>query len=1052
MRNLLILTGITLLFTAASTSAVAALPDDASPSREILDAAGITGGLVVHLGCGDGRLTAALRADDGFVVQGLDSDGARIHEARKYLQSKNLYGKVSVTRWSGRRLPYTDNLVNLVVAEDLGEVPMVEVMRVLAPGGVAYVKDKAAWKKTVKPRPDEIDHWSHFFHDATGNPVATDRRVGPPRHTQWEDGPRAGRSHENMSSVSAVLSAGGRVFSIMDEGPLASIHLPSRWFLTARDAFNGVTLWKKPIAIWQSRFFNLKNGPFQLPRRMVASDDRVYVTLGLYEPLSEIDAASGRVVRTFESTKHAEEVLLCDGKLVVVVNDDKQAIPYTVKSRTRAGHTIAVEAARSIVVIDTKSGRPIWTKQAGSVTPMTTVADAGRVFFHNDTGIRCLDLASGDMLWQAPMKRDYRLATNFSPSLLVKGKVVCYCDNRQLTAFAVSNGKRLWTVDCKVSTYRSPIAVCVINGVVWLPQSISWNKNTRDRTEGSLVGYELLTGKKVQEVPVDVEQGVGVCHHRCSMPKATDKYLITSWPGIEFTDTTTGKMRASHWVRGACLFGTMPANGLVYAPPNPCACYPEGKLNGFQVMAPARQPGTEAQEQKAGNRLERGPAFDASNSRPSALDARPNADWPTFRHDAERSGSTSISIPSELKRKWMVKVGGKLTQPIVAEGKLFVASIDTHTIHALDVASGRGLWKFTAGARIDSPPTYHRGTVIFGSRDGNVHCVKSDTGQLVWTFTASRTDRQVVSFGQLESPAPVSGSVLVHGNSVYFAAGKSAFLDDGIYLYRLNPVTGAKLSETRIYLLDSDGRQPQINWLSMPGALPDVLSSDGEYVYMRHLAFGLDGQPAGNPGNDHLYSPNGFLDHSGFHRSFWNYGKGTFKSRVGVGTGAGPGSKMIVMDKAKLFHFGRSRALGAMMRGEEQFVLSSTLRMSSDARVPSAKPRRRGDTKKKNGKKGDGAKGPAAGVWAGASPVQVRAMVLAGDKLFVAGPKGDWMRSLDAFEGRQGIALVAVSTSTGKTIADFPIPSLPVFDGMSAANESLYLSLQDGSIACLAGQ
>ena len=37
-------------------------------AEQILEAAGVTGGLVVHLGCGDGQLTAALRANEGFVV------------------------------------------------------------------------------------------------------------------------------------------------------------------------------------------------------------------------------------------------------------------------------------------------------------------------------------------------------------------------------------------------------------------------------------------------------------------------------------------------------------------------------------------------------------------------------------------------------------------------------------------------------------------------------------------------------------------------------------------------------------------------------------------------------------------------------------------------------------------------------------------------------------------------------------------------------------------------------------------------------------------------
>ena len=46
-------------------------------AEQILEASGIQGGLVVHLGCGDGKLTAALRAGDSFLVHGLDADADR---------------------------------------------------------------------------------------------------------------------------------------------------------------------------------------------------------------------------------------------------------------------------------------------------------------------------------------------------------------------------------------------------------------------------------------------------------------------------------------------------------------------------------------------------------------------------------------------------------------------------------------------------------------------------------------------------------------------------------------------------------------------------------------------------------------------------------------------------------------------------------------------------------------------------------------------------------------------------------------------------------------
>ncbi len=59
-------------------------------------------------------------------------------EIREHIRELGVCGPVSVERFDGKRLPYAENLVNLVVAEDLGGVTMEETMRVLVPGGVVY--------------------------------------------------------------------------------------------------------------------------------------------------------------------------------------------------------------------------------------------------------------------------------------------------------------------------------------------------------------------------------------------------------------------------------------------------------------------------------------------------------------------------------------------------------------------------------------------------------------------------------------------------------------------------------------------------------------------------------------------------------------------------------------------------------------------------------------------------------------------------------------------------------------------------------------------------
>jgi len=82
-----------------------------------------------------------------------------IETARKHIQSLGSYGPVSVIRWTSDHLPYVDNLVTLLVSENPGEIPMDEIMRVLAPLGVAYMKRDGHWARTVKPWPKDIDEW-----------------------------------------------------------------------------------------------------------------------------------------------------------------------------------------------------------------------------------------------------------------------------------------------------------------------------------------------------------------------------------------------------------------------------------------------------------------------------------------------------------------------------------------------------------------------------------------------------------------------------------------------------------------------------------------------------------------------------------------------------------------------------------------------------------------------------------------------------------------------------------------------------------------------------
>lgn len=119
---------------ASSHSAFAEPASAAETERaaRVFSATGIRGGVIVHLGATDGKFTAALKANDRCCVQGLTTDPAACDAGRQYLQSRGLYGAVSVATYDGKRLPYVDNLAALVVVDDPA-VPLAEVMRVLRP-------------------------------------------------------------------------------------------------------------------------------------------------------------------------------------------------------------------------------------------------------------------------------------------------------------------------------------------------------------------------------------------------------------------------------------------------------------------------------------------------------------------------------------------------------------------------------------------------------------------------------------------------------------------------------------------------------------------------------------------------------------------------------------------------------------------------------------------------------------------------------------------------------------------------------------------------------
>lgn len=1029
-------------------------------AEEIFHRSAFSGGLIVHVGCGDGTMTSSLGNHRNSLAQGIDVDADDIAQARRRIQAEDVYGRVCVAEWDGKRLPYAEGLVNLLVIEEPGELSQEEIQRVLAPMGVALVRDGETWRKWQKPWPEEVDQWSHYLHGPNNNAVSHDERVGPPKSMQWSCGPHYARSHEINSSMAAMVSAGGRLFYIWDEGPLGLTQpeFPEKWTLIARDAFNGTVLWKKSMPNWgwrqwhaRSRWDNprerarmLRHLPATTPRRLVATPEQLFVTLGYEAPVSVLDVVSGNVVKELSQTELTDEILYDDGWLILRVRTPDHRPDRDVWS------SLSARQSGRVMVVDPENDNILWKSNPEEMAPLTLAARGDQIYYSTYDQVVCLDRNTGKERWRTENLLGKSGHRGTAGTLVAEEEVVLYAaatggHKGELFVFDAATGKLRW----KGPPYAGP-------GVTNPPDlfvsgELVWVGETRlpvDNMETTLFrqGFDLLTGEVRKEISVPMLTSPGH-HYRCYRSKATERYLMLPKRGVEFVDLVGEEHMRHDWLRAPCIYGVLPANGLIYVAPHQCVCYQGVLMSDFKALsarAKVDDPATPMEQ-----RLTRGSAWEKLPSEKTT-----GKDWPMYRHDPRRSGSIAMRVPANLSTKWTASFKGRITPPVVAEGQLLVAEKDAHTLHALDANNAQQRWSYTTAGRIDSPPTVYQGSVLFGCTDGNVYCLRASDGHLVWRFQAAPRDRRIVSFDQVESTWPVHGSVVVQEDItadpprplVYFTAGRSTYLDGGIFVYALDPRTGEVVHQIcldgpRIDPFKDKGGAGYID-----GAKTDLLVSDGADLFLHQERFRsdlkrfpapmkdlgkerggyrlYDAYPERGSSAKRLIATRGFLDDSYNEGTYWTYDD------------RWPG-----WDR----HMNQVPAYGQILSFDDEHLFGVHV-FHQVVRV------RRGFFPETKGYRLfawnlDSEKD----AWSKFIPIRVRAMVATAEKIFVVGPPDVMPKDdpLAAFEGRLGSRLWAFSKKDGKKIGEVAeIDSLPVYDGLIGANDCLYLSTEDGRVRC----
>ena len=227
----------------------------------------------------------------------------------------------------------------------------------------------------------------------------------------------------------------------------------------------------------------------------------------------------------------------------------------------------------------------------------------------------------------------------------------------------------------------------------------------------------------------------------------------------------------------------------------------------------------------------------------------------------------------------------------------------------------------------------------------------------------------------------------------------------------------------------------------------------------------------------HLFSPVGFLDDSWHHRSYWVYGvTSVYGWRVWFEAAKhAPSGRILSFDDNTVYGFARKPQFLAQAPTIEYQMYRADKRPAADGparveKIAATHTEREWNQTQwlSRGRLHDPEELTALHYdWIKPDlPIQVRAMVLTKNALFVAGMpdvidevalwhkpddpalKQKLAEQAEAWRGRRGGSLCTISTKTGDILARVNLEAPPVFDGMIAVDGKLLLSLMNGKVVC----
>jgi len=778
-------------------------------SDAALDKLGVRRGLCVVVGLPETdqpRFVTDLAAGSPLVVYFQSRDDAEVRAVREEAEKTGLLGwRVFADQGDDERIQLADNTATAILVSPSTSVEEKELLRVLHPEGRAVLADR----EIVKPFPQGTDHWSHPRHGPDNNKVSCDQLARAPYLTQFVAKPML------APYPTLTVAAGGRLFKIFGHEPRRDQAAGLTNTLIALNGYNGMFLWKREL----TRGFLIHRNT------LIATPDVLY--LGDDRSCKMLDARTGQLRGEISPPVNIaggtvwKWMALEDGILYALLGGGELRGYRDPKTAQGFGSTF--------FAIDPETNKILWHHREEEYVDSRGVAmKNGRIYYyHPNRFLACLDATDGNVLWRNTRAAELEAIRHF-PNVQSQAKtwtgygfwsvpwIYMTCDEQAiylcsenvqgLYAFSTDDGRLLWKKDDtgeiahdrrEMLRAHGQVMVLWENYRVLLRDQKLYAWAARGSAATWAARLDPRTGEALEEIP-----RIGGCvQPTASVDSVFSRAmsLAREPSGTRRWDLDTGRSHFITAMRPACTDGVIVSDGLLYWTPWNCICAHD--LFGVISLGPAGDFDFHATADEA-----RQLVVSSDDIRNVAeLKVKPG-DWASSRGDRPPTDSSRFSVPEKVAPKWTFmrrsarnvttsvqespffhELKTMPTAPTAAGDMVFFGASDG-TVHALDAAGGRPLWKAYTGGEIHFPPVIWNGRAYVGSNDGRVYAFEAKTGRLLWRFRLAPCERKTMVYERLASTWPVAGGVVVEDGVLYAAAGMAQY--DGVHLYALDAVTG----------------------------------------------------------------------------------------------------------------------------------------------------------------------------------------------------------------------------------------------------------------------